>query len=492
MFLRRQLNIGFILAAYTGIFCILTISIFGRIFPDCFIEGSGLTSFKIISEYIISMILLTSFFVMYRKRCEFDPYILKLVVVSIIMSIGAELAFTFYISAYGFSNLVGHYFKLFSFYLIYKAIIETGLKKPYNLLFRNLDQHRKLLGKAKDVAEAANRTKSIFLANMSHELRTPLNSVLGYAQILRRDENATEFQRERLDMIEWSGNHLLSLINEILDLSKIEARKMEIHRTAFRFHEFLEGICGMIRVRVYQKKLLFHAEIAPDLPDVVRGDEMRLGQILLNLLGNAVKFTDQGRVTLKVSVRNEAGGTPNPGLRKICFRVEDTGVGIPENRSEDIFLPFSQVGDHTRKIEGTGLGLAISRKLVRMMGGELYVTSTQGRGSMFMFDLELPLVLETSVLETSEVLKTSEVWVGGLDSDGKKDGDFVIPLFSEAKTLYKLGMSGKVVELCKELDTMELTDEQYVPFVQELRRLARAFQVAEIREFLKKYLKGQE
>jgi len=484
---------------------------------------------------------------------------------------------------------------------------------------------------AEEAAEAANRAKSTFLTNMSHELRTPLNSVLGYAQILRRDRNATEFQQERLDVIERSGNHLLNLINEILDLSKIEARKMEIHETAFRFHEFLEGICGMIRIRAHGKGTLFHAEIAPDLPKVVRGDETRLGQILLNLLGNAVKFTDQGRVTLKVSVRNEAGGTPTSEPRKIGFRVEDTGIGIPEDQLDDIFSPFRQVGDHTRKIEGTGLGLAISRKLVRMMGGELHVTSAECRGSTFMFDLELPtatdlrgfenlgglgsdqkniigykgvrqkilviddkednrnvltgllqplgfeiieaadgcegldkasehepdMVLTDLVMpvtdgfecirgirslpqlrhigiivisastpaEPLEMISSASCddfipkpvqaaelfnklahhlrleWVyasdpepgpGESDETGKKDGDFVIPPFSEAETLYKLGMSGKVIELCRELDMMEQTDERYGPFVQELRGLARAFQVAEIRELLKKYLGGHE
>jgi len=167
-------------------------------------------------------------------------------------------------------------------------------------LTENLIRTNAELGEAKDEAEKANRVKSEFLSTMSHEFRTPLNGILGYAQILKRDKALTESQKAGIDIIERSGNHLLNLINDILDLSKIEARKMELHETDFQFPIFLNGIAAMIRMQAKQKEIGFHFEAAPDLPVYVRGDNKRLTQILLNLLSNAVKFTDHGSVTLRV------------------------------------------------------------------------------------------------------------------------------------------------------------------------------------------------
>jgi len=220
---------------------------------------------------------------------------------------------------------------------------------------------------------------------MSHELRTPLNGILGYSQIFKRDETLSGFQQAGIDVIDRSGRHLLNLINEVLDLSKIEARKMELHNIPFLFPEFLNAIVSIIAVQTKQKGILFRAELCSDIPAAVQGDEKRLNQILLNLLGNAVKFTrEDGSVVFTVSRM--------PDQAVFRFQIEDTGVGIPEDQLEDIFSPFKQVGEHSRKIEGTGLGLTITRKLVRLMGGELYVKSSPGKGSTFWFDIALPEV----------------------------------------------------------------------------------------------------
>ncbi|MDM8552299.1 MASE3 domain-containing protein [Desulfobacterales bacterium HSG2] len=396
-----------VFSVYTVISSVIILSVFHwKIFPVCFIEGEGLTQFKKISEYIISFILLLNILLLFRYQDKFEKTVFKFLVSSLIFTILSELAFTFYISNYGFSNLVGHYFKIFSFYLIYKAIIETGIVRPYDIIFRELVIKEKNLEKAKEAADVANRAKSEFLANMSHELRTPLNGILGYAQILRREDDLTESREAGLDVIERSGNHLLNLINEILDLSKIEARKMEIHESDFFFPEFLTGIAKIVQIRARQKGISFHAEFASDLPKAVRCDEKRLGQILLNLLSNAVKFTQKGGVVFLVTKL----GTGDPqsesseSLSRIRFQTEDTGIGIPNDKLEAIFSPFKQVGEHARTIEGTGLGLAISRKFVHLMGGEdLYVKSVEGRGSTFWFDLTLTRVSAWTETKKSDV-----------------------------------------------------------------------------------------
>jgi len=240
------------------------------------------------------------------------------------------------------------------------------------------------LQKAEELAKAANSAKSEFLANMSHELRTPLNGILGYTQILKRQKNLAEQQKDGLNVINQCGEHLLTLINDILDLSKIEARKMEIHLSNFHFSEFLEGIAEICKIRAEQKGISLIYEPITKLPLAVEGDEKRLRQVLINLLGNAIKFTEKGGVAFKVGYQDG----------KIRFQVEDTGVGMTSEQLQDIFLPFHQVGEANLKIEGTGLGLAISRQLVQMMGGEIKVKSTLGQGSIFFFDLDLPEVSE--------------------------------------------------------------------------------------------------
>ena len=237
--------------------------------------------------------------------------------------------------------------------------------------------------RARDAAEAANLAKSAFLANMSHELRTPLNGILGYAQILLRDKKLSEHETTGLNVIQQSGQHLLTLINDILDFAKIEAGKLELYVTEFQFIRFLRVIAEMIEVRTAQKGVEFFCHLEPDLPVCVRADERRLRQVLLNLLSNAVKFTDRGRITLCVGM-SEAG--------RIRFEVQDTGIGIGADQLEAIFMPFEQVGDARRRFGGTGLGLAISRQFVRLMGGDIRVESRVGQGSTFWFELDLPVI----------------------------------------------------------------------------------------------------
>jgi PAS domain S-box-containing protein len=303
---------------------------------------------------------------------------------------------------------------------------------------------------AKEAAEAASLAKSTFLANMSHELRTPLNGILGYAQILQKERNSNPKQNQGLEIIYQCGNHLLTLINDILDLSKIEAQKLELYPTDFNLSSFLIGISEIFRIKAEQKEINFTYLTLNQLPSTIHADEKRLRQVLINLISNAIKFTDSGSVAFKVGVLEPmeaeppiSGSQAQPGNQlesqaqpgnqlesqaqpgnqlesqaqpgnqlesqaqpgnqldkfaiqnpkskiqnqTVRFQIEDTGIGITPEQLEKIFLPFEQVGDTSRHAEGTGLGLAITQKLLALMGSKIFVTSTFQVGSTFWFDL---------------------------------------------------------------------------------------------------------
>jgi len=290
-----------------------------------------------------------------------------------------------------FSGLVGVFVMVVSGrevllqHLVKKRTMELeNNQKRYEEKNRLLEQEIMVRKRAEKAAEVANQAKNIFIANMSHELRTPLNGILGYAQILQHDPSSSKKQQHGLDVIEQSGNHLLALINDVLDIAKIESGKIELYEIDFHLPSLLNGIGEIINLRAQDKDLDFYLESASELPNGVHGDERRLRQILLNLLCNAIKFTEQGSVTLEVSFNK-----PNSQL---YFKIEDTGVGISPEHLERIFVPFEKVGAQEHQAKGTGLGLAITKNLVELMGGQLCVSSQINIGTQFWFELVLPVV----------------------------------------------------------------------------------------------------
>jgi signal transduction histidine kinase len=291
----------------------------------------------------------------------------------------------------------GSYLSTEQFYLIILGVwlvLSAGflvfrflrMRRDYEARQQRHTLEARLLAEAHAASEAASSAKSRFLGNMSHELRTPLNAIIGYTYWLNRTELDAK-QRAAVQTVQASGEHLLGVISDLLDVAKIEAGKFDLLAAPFDLHDCVAGVSEMFRLPAEEKGLDFTATVGPDVPRGVEGDEKRIRQVLINLVGNAVKFTSAGRVDLHVSVVEVAGRTA-----RLRFAVDDTGIGIPPDQLEGIFHPFEQAGEAADRSSGTGLGLSISGQIVALMGGDLRVESTLGQGSRFTVEIAVPIV----------------------------------------------------------------------------------------------------
>jgi PAS domain S-box-containing protein len=276
---------------------------------------------------------------------------------------------------------------------------ETKLREQANLLEQRVEERTHALKLAKEAAESASHSKATFLANMSHELRTPLNAILGFAQLMLYDQDLNEQNQSDLQIICNSGHHLLTMINDILEMSKLEAGGIFLREQECDLTDIIDTAKDMLHLKALEKKLDFEVIIHPHTPRLIYTDEGKLRQILINLVGNAIKFTDLGHVYVRVFVQNNL---------HLYFEVEDTGSGISDSEMATLFQPFVQTDSGRRSQEGTGLGLSISYNYVHLMGGEMSVTSTVGKGSTFSFYIPLK-PLESN---KSESIRSSNRVVG--------------------------------------------------------------------------------
>ena len=268
---------------------------------------------------------------------------------------------------------------------------EIQLREQANLLEQRVEERTRDLKQAKEDAEAASLSKAAFLANMSHELRTPLNAILGFAQLMLYDQNLNEQHQSDLQTICSSGNHLLVMINDILEMSKLEVGSVSLKEIECYLYHIIDTARDMLALKAHEKELMFDFKIHPDVPPYIYTDEGKLRQILINLISNAIKFTDVGHIHIRVFPKEvEAiAGEISEVTHNLYFEVEDTGSGISEREIPTLFEPFVQTDSGRRSQEGTGLGLSISRNYVQIMGGQMSVTSRLGEGSTFKFSIPI-------------------------------------------------------------------------------------------------------
>jgi signal transduction histidine kinase len=333
---------------------------------------------------------------------------------------------------------------------------------------------------AKEAADSANKAKSQFLTNMSHELRTPLNAILGYAQVLKINDDQIKLQKG-LDIIQRSGNHLLALINDILDLSKIEAGKLELDYEPFHLDGLLNGLIDTFKVQANKQGVEIIYKSIGQIPKLVYGDAKRLRQVLFNLMGNAIKFTKNGMVSLVAQSYSS---------NKIRFDIIDNGVGIASENLSKIFESFEQVGTPVDMQSGTGLGLSISKKLVAIMGGELNVASTLGKGSNFWLEIDLPTYVSATPINLELEDTYHDAVPSAIASHPSSFTKVAIPDHQIMLELIKLAEIGDLESLQTRINHLEQSDANLQAFVKEIMKLIKGLQLRKILCYLNAQMKA--
>ncbi len=380
LLLHRQVRAEVLFAAYTVVTLLMILSVFTGIFPACYVEGAGLTRFKITSEYVICAVLLVAIALLVRNRAAFDGQVLRWLVWSLVLTVAAEIAFTSYVNVYANTNLEGHFLKIVSSYLVYKAIVETGLTKPYALVHRELAHANENL--EQQVRERTARYKEVIreLESLSysivHDMRGPLRAMQGHAQMLlqERADMSSQQEAEMLQRIMNASVRQDRLVQDVLSYMQVVRR--EIHVETVNLDDLLlESIAGDARLRAEREHIT-----APTPLGKAKGDGPGLVQCIAHLLNNAVKFVPKD-TTPKVTVWTERNG------HRVRLWVQDNGIGVPATHHSRIFKLFERL--HTQaEYEGTGLGLAVVRKMTEQMGGRVGVESEPGKGSRFWIELD--------------------------------------------------------------------------------------------------------
>ncbi|MBI4329770.1 MAG: hypothetical protein HY673_00645 [Chloroflexi bacterium] len=383
LFIRRKLNAGPVFAAYVVVFALVLLSIFYRpVFPDAFVEGAGLTRFKVASEYVISAILLGAAGLLYRSRQRFDRRVWWMLEASILVTVAEEMAFTLYVDPYGFFNMIGHFLKIVSFYLIYKAIIETGLTAPYNLLFRDLKQREETLAsqaaqlaQANAELEAVNRDLEAFSYSVSHDLRSPLSAIDGFSYLVLKDPDnkLNEQSKDYLNEVRAAVQDMSGFIDELLSFSR--AAHSEIKREPVDLSAIARDVAAGLQRMQPDRRVEF--VISDGL--IVNGDAVLLRAVLENLLGNAWKFTGK-----KPGAGIEFSATPVDG--GTAYFVRDNGAGFDMDYAHKLFVPFQRLHS-AEEFKGTGIGLATVQRIVQRHGGKVWAEGAVGRGATFFFTL---------------------------------------------------------------------------------------------------------
>ena len=331
----------------------------------------------------------------------------------------------------------------------------------------NVAAEAKLL-QEKEKADAANRAKSIFLANMSHELRTPLNVILGFTQLMRREPGTTSVQQEHLEVISRSGDHLLQLIDDVLTMSRIEAGRIELDVRPFDLYVTLDNIDSMLRLPAEAKNLSLRMYRDAIVPRYVKTDEVRLRQVLVNILGNAIKFTHNGSVILRVSY--ESPKEDGPSIPVLRFEVEDTGIGIAATETDRIFDPFVQTERGRSSQAGTGLGLPISRQFVRLMGGDISVTSEVGKGSTFSFHVEIEPAIAEDLLAVDRFHEVIGLALGQpkyrilIVEDNPQNRALLVEMLQPLGFRIREAVNGQEgIEICEEWDPNLIFMDMHMP-----------------------------